>query len=310
MAQVSTTATADGSIAGLDPSLAVPGETGELIRKWGPKLVTISALVLGAILAYTLPALKLSDGSTLNIGEVNKVLTFATPSRGWILPMSWFGGIFALLVVWLFPDSERFARTIGTTIGVIGAGIFPYFVATRQTWVDDKASGLGSGMIAALICFAVALVMPWLGLLVINRQQPVLGFGWSRWLFVGPAVLWILLLTAFPLVYAITTSRYGFRNGRIARSVGWDNYKRAFAKADWGSGFQSALTWAAIAAAIVIVLGLIFAFVSNEFSLDRQAIGAIAGFLPLLVIPSFVIGLLTNVLADPRLSGLARLPHG
>lgn len=299
MAQVHSAAPTDDRIVGLDPSLVMPADPDVILRKWGPRVLAVGALVAGGICAYTLPALKISDGSTLPITEVNRVMTFATPSRGWVLPLSWFSGIFAMLMLVLMPNAERFARTIGASIGIVGAMIFPYYVATRQTFLDEKASGLGSGMIAALICFAIALIVPWLDLLVINRQHPVLGFGWSRWLFVGPAVLWILLLTAFPLVYAITTSRYGFRNGRIARPVQWDNYKRAFSDADWGKGFSDAFVWALVAVAFVVITGLIITFIGNEFSFSSQSLSAIGSFVPVVAVPAFVIGLLTNVLSDP-----------
>src|SRR3954469_12833903 len=98
MAQLETTAPGQGSIIGLDPSLVIPGDTRDLVQKWAPKAITVLALLLGGILAYGLPALNLTDGNTLSIGEVNKVLTFSTPSRGWVLPLSWFCGLFALLM--------------------------------------------------------------------------------------------------------------------------------------------------------------------------------------------------------------------
>ena len=56
-------------------------------------------------------------------------------------------------------------------------------------------------------------------------------------MLLGPAVLWILLLTVFPLVYALTTSRYGFRNGRVNREVSW-GIERAFDEANWGHAFE------------------------------------------------------------------------
>jgi multiple sugar transport system permease protein len=299
MAQIESTAQMDPGLMGLDPSLVVPANTDELVRRWIPKGLTIGALILGGALAYGLPALNLSDGSSLSLNEVNKALTFSTPSRGWILPMSWFCGLFAVLVTLALPETERFARTIASSLGAIGAMVLPYYVASRQTKIDETAADLGSGQIAALICFGVAALVPWLGLLVINRQRPILERGWSRWLFVGPAILWILLLTIFPLVYAITTSRYGFRNGRINRALGWGNYERAFKDADWGHGFQVGIEWAAYAIVAVVVIGSVLSFLENEFSLTAQSLRSIAGFVPVVAIPAFVIGLLVHVLADP-----------
>jgi multiple sugar transport system permease protein len=299
MAQVDRAAQIDHGVTGLDPSLALPEDTEEIVRRLLPKAITIGAILLGGALAYDLPALELSDGSTLSINDVNKVLTFSTPSKGWILPLSWFCGLFAILVMIFMPEVERFARTVGASLGAIGAMALPYYVATNQTVIDKNASGLGSGMISALICFALAAVVPWIGLLLFTSERPILGRGWSRWLFVGPAILWILLLTVFPLVYALTTSRYGFRNGRINRAVGWGNYQRAFDEADWGHALETGLRWAIAGIILVVVLGAILSFFSNEYAITVQSIRSIAGFIPVVAIPAFVIGFLTDALADP-----------
>ena len=300
MAQMESTARLDQGLVGLDPSLAVPEDTTELIRRWGPKALTVGALVLGGALAYGLPALNLTDGTTMSLNEVSEKLTFTRPtSRGWVLPLSWFCGLFAIIVTLLMPEAERFARTVAGTFGALGAMVFPYYVQSRQSTIEENADRLGSGLIAATICFAVAAVMPWLGLLVFNRQHPVLGRGWSRWLFVGPAILWILMLTVFPLVYAFTSSRYGYRNGQINRAVGWDNYKRTFADADWANAFGTGALWALVATIAVCVIGGILALLNNELSIDLRSVRAIAGFIPVVAIPAFIIGLLVNSLNDP-----------
>jgi len=299
MAQVDTAAQVDQGLAGLDPSLALPGDTSDIIRQLLPKAITLGALVLGGALAYGLPALELSDGSTLSIHDVNKVLTFSTPSKGWFLPLSWFCGLFAIVVTLFMPEAERFARTVGSSLGAIGAMALPYYVATNQTVIDPDASGLGSGMIAALICFGVAVIVPWISLLLLTQERPILGRGWSRWMFVGPAVLWILLLTIFPLVYALTTSRYGFRNGRVNREVGWGNYKRAFDEADWGHAFETGVRWGLAGVIFVVALGAILSFFSNEYAIPARSVRTVAGFIPVVAIPAFVIGFLTDALADP-----------
>ena len=109
MAQVDTAAQVDQGLAGLDPSLALPGDTSAIIRQLLPKAITLGAVVLGGALAYGMPALELSDGSTLSIHDVNKVLTFSTPSKGWFLPLSWFCGLFAIVMTLFMPEAERFA---------------------------------------------------------------------------------------------------------------------------------------------------------------------------------------------------------
>jgi hypothetical protein len=50
---------------------------------------------------------------------------------------------------------------------------------------------------------------------------------------------------------------------------------------------------------LVVVLGAIMAFFANEYSLTANSVRSIAGFLPVVAIPAFVIGFLADALADP-----------
>ena len=83
-------------------------------------------------------------------------------------------------------------------------------------------------MVAMAATYLVAAVLPWFNLLWWNRAKPVLGPAWQKWLFVGPAALWILALTVFPLAYAIRPPVYAFRSGRIVKDIGWGNYRKLF----------------------------------------------------------------------------------
>ena len=65
------------------------------------------------------------------------------------------------------------------------------------------------------------------------------------------------MLTIFPLVYALTTSRYAFRNGRISRSVGWDNYRRLIDAETVASGLRGAVVYAAVTAAVVLLIAFV-----------------------------------------------------
>lgn len=300
MAQADSTVQLDPGLVGLDPSLTVPTNTGETIRRMLPKVVSVGAIALGLVLAYNLPALNLNDGTSLSLSDVGEKLTFTRPtSKGWVVPLTWFFAVFAVAVTIFLPETERFARTVASSLGALGTLILPVYVQLNQKSIDEAADGLGSGLIAAAICFAIAVLMPWLSLLWINRKTPILERGWSRWLFVGPAILWILLLTVFPLVYALNTSRYGFRNGQINRAVGWDNYKRVFADADWGHAIEQAFYWAIVTAIGTLIVGLILTLLNNEFRISREGLSGVLHFIPVVSIPAFVIGFLTNSLNDP-----------
>jgi multiple sugar transport system permease protein len=141
-------------------------------------------------------------------------------------------------------------------------------------------------------------VIPWLSLLVINRERSVLGRDWPKWLFLFPAIGWVLALTVFPLVYAFTTSRYLFRNGKINRFVGWDNYRRMFDVDSTSRAIGGALLYAGIAAAAVMVIGLLLSFLNNQ-EIRRQDVRRVAQFIPIAAVPAALVYLLRTVLKDP-----------
>jgi len=64
--------------------------------------------------------------------------------------------------------------------------------------------------------------------------------------FMLPAVVWILLFTIFPLLYALRTSFYSFRFGQINQFVGLDNFERLFTDQNLHAGLKTtpwALRW-------------------------------------------------------------------
>ncbi|MEZ4506333.1 MAG: sugar ABC transporter permease [Thermomicrobiales bacterium] len=264
-------------------------------RYWIPRLLTVAAIVIGGALAYTLAAVELVDGSTLTLKEVSNKFTFK--GDGWVLTLSWFGAIVAILAALLLPHSERIVHCLGVTFGALLAMAFPLFTHRNLTLVDEDASKLGPGLIGALICFAIAAVIPWITLFI-NREQRLLGNDYAKWLFVLPAVAWLLLLTAFPLAYAITISRYQFRNGLVSRFVGWENYRRLFEREWIWTPIWNGLIAAAIAAGIVFAIVMIAGwFDDHSFTRDNahKAISLFAIF----CIPVFIFVALPGLLRDP-----------
>lgn len=60
----------------------------------------------------------------------------------------------------------------------------------------------------------------------VAQRRVRLGRDRVKYLFLLPAVIWILAFTLFPFAYAIRTSFYSFRYGMINQYVGLDNYRR------------------------------------------------------------------------------------
>ncbi len=297
MAQLETTGPGPATHAGISTVRPAPtARPANDLRTWGPKVAVVATLVLGGVLAYVLPAVGLEGGGSLGLDEVGTKLTLT--GDGWVVTLGWFGCIVGIVAALAFPRTERFIQSLAITAFALVAMVLPYFVATHLSQVDKAAVSLGSGLLLGWVCFGVAAALPWLGLLWRDRSQPVLDRDWAKWLFLLPAVVWVFLLTLFPLVYAFTTSRYAFRSGRISRSVGWDNYQRLFIEGTLWPAFGGALVAAAAAAGVVLGGGLLLAWLSDR-EITREDVRSVAQFVPLFAVPAALIYLASNILRDP-----------
>src|SRR4051812_885158 len=189
-------------LVGLDPSLTAIDHPGAVVRQFVPKALFASALIGALVVANTMPALELTDGTSLDLSDVAAKLNLQ--GKGWVTSLSWLAGTASLLIFLLFPIAERFIRTLGASAFAIVTMVLPYYVNAHQTRIDENADSLGSGLLSTWILLGVAAVIPWCSLLWWNRQTPLFGRLWTKWMFLLPAVIWILSLTIFPLVYAFT----------------------------------------------------------------------------------------------------------
>lgn len=269
-------------------------------RYWLPRILTVALIAIGGYLAYTLANVQLADGSTLSLAEVSKKFTFK--GDGWVLTLSWFGAIVAIAAALLIPHAERLVHCLGVTLGALLAMAFPLFTRRNLAIVNEDATKLGTGLVAALVFFALAAIVPWVFVLFINREKQVFGHDYVKWLFVLPAVTWLLLLTAFPLAYAITISRYQFRNGLVSRFVGWDNYRRLFARDfNWDiirTPIADGIIAAAIAGLIVTAIVMISGWLDSR-SFTREQAKQAWSLLPIFCIPVFIFVALPGLLRDP-----------
>ena len=153
----------------------------------------------------------------------------------------------AVISAFAFPFSERFAGRLAVTLGAVLAMVPAYYMNGHIAEVDENATGLAGGMVIAWVLFGVRR-RDSVDLCAVDQPAKVdaLGRNWTSGSSFFPAIIWILALTVFPLIYAITTSRYAYRNGRIDRPVGWDNYRRLFEVDSWGSAIGGAIIAAAI----------------------------------------------------------------
>lgn len=260
------------------------------------RALVVALLVAGAILAQTGPAATLADGSTLDVHSVGDTLTRA--GNGWLLALSWFGGVIALVSTVVFPRRERFIQAIAISAGALIAAALPAVVWSDPTRGGEGATGLGTGLGGALTCFAVAAVLPWVALLAWDRAKPLLGVRWEKWLFLLPAIVWVFALTVFPLIYAFSTSRYAFRYGTVNRFVGWENFRKLFIDGSLGGPLLSALGAALAVGAIAVGLRLLVRWAS-ERELGRADLREALGWAPLVAVPAAIVSLGTSVLRPP-----------
>lgn len=102
--------------------------------------------------------------------------------------------------------------------------------------------------------------------------------------FVMPAVIWILVFTIFPLLYALYTSFFSFRFGRINEFVGGANYVRLFTDSNLHNGLRVTVTFVLITVTIEMLLGFGLALLLNREMRGKNVLRAIM-ILPLFATP-------------------------
>lgn len=106
----------------------------------------------------------------------------------------------------------------------------------------------------------------------------------TKFWFLGPAVVWILVFTIFPLLYALYTSFFSFRFGKINQFVGLTNFGRLFTDANLHNGLRVTLTFVIVTVTIQMLLGFGLALLLNREMRGKNILRAIM-ILPLFATP-------------------------
>jgi multiple sugar transport system permease protein len=281
-----------------------PEPTRISLRTWGPRAAMLLAMAVGVLMANLLPAI-VFDGGGIPLSEVAAAVT--GEGNGWVMTLVWLAGLIALIAVFVFPPEERFIQTVAISLGCLTVLVLPFYVSRNLTAIEPQATGLGPGMLGMTAAYLAAAALPWCNLLWWNRAKPVLGPDWQKWLFVGPAAFWILGLTVFPLAYAITTSKYAFRTGKIVKDIGWGNYRKLFNDvlfdpATRGQAIVHTVLVGLGAALAVIIIGGIIGILSDERSFVRSARRA-ATWIPLATVPAVLLSLSGDSKVLPTIFG-------
>lgn len=290
---------------GADPMASLHVQpAGALGRYWLPKVAILAAMVIGLILANTQAAISLANGG-VPLSEVAGIVT--REGNGWVMTLVWMAGVIAALAVLVFPVEERFIQTVAISLGSLAVLILPIYVSQNLTRIEPQGLALGPGLLGLAGGFGVAAVLPWLNLLWWNRMKPVLGPAWEKWLFIGPAAFWILGLTVFPLAYAVTTSRYAFRTGKIVKDVGWGNYRKLFNDVMFEPATRTQaiihnLLVVIVAAVAVLAVGALIAMLTDRENIG-QAVRNAAKWVPLVAVPALIVSLTGDPRALPSFFG-------
>jgi multiple sugar transport system permease protein len=106
----------------------------------------------------------------------------------------------------------------------------------------------------------------------------------TKLVFLMPAVVWILIFTIFPLLYAIYTSVWSFRYGMRNQFVGLTNYGRLFTDNNLHGALWVTIYFVAITVTVQMLLGFGLAILFNREIRGKNVMRAIMT-LPLFATP-------------------------
>jgi multiple sugar transport system permease protein len=106
----------------------------------------------------------------------------------------------------------------------------------------------------------------------------------SKWVFLLPAVIWILAFTIFPLIYAIRMSLHAYRFGKEGAFIGLDNFKRLLTDDVLHADLITTFRFVFFSVLIEMILGVALALLFNREMRGRGFLRTLAT-LPLFATP-------------------------
>jgi multiple sugar transport system permease protein len=108
----------------------------------------------------------------------------------------------------------------------------------------------------------------------------------ARWLFPGPALLFVFALMVFPILYTVWTSLTGWDlgTGRPATFIGPGNYEKLLADERFRNAIGRTFYFTALAVGLEVVLGVTIALVLNKEFRGRRIVSSVL-LLPMMATP-------------------------
>jgi multiple sugar transport system permease protein len=108
----------------------------------------------------------------------------------------------------------------------------------------------------------------------------------ARWLFPGPALLFVFALMVFPILYTVWTSLTGWDlgTGRPATFIGPGNYEKLLTDERFRNAIGRTFYFTALAVGLEVVLGVTIALVLNKEFRGRRIVSSVL-LLPMMATP-------------------------
>ncbi|MBS1250987.1 MAG: Lactose transport system permease protein LacF [Anaerolineales bacterium] len=106
----------------------------------------------------------------------------------------------------------------------------------------------------------------------------------TKAIFLGPAAIWVLAFTIFPLLYAGPRKMASFRYGKINQFVGLGNFARLFRDSNLHTALRVTLVFVVSTVALEMILGFALALLLNREIRGKNTLRAIMT-LPLFATP-------------------------
>jgi multiple sugar transport system permease protein len=134
-----------------------------------------------------------------------------------------------------------------------------------------------------------------------RRMSPAgkAGSALSMRVLMAPMLIFLALMVALPLAYAVWLSMTDFRFGQEAGFIGLRNYRAMLADPDFWNGLRVAFALYLISLALQLVLGCYLGMLLNRLRFARRFLQTV--LMSPFLMPPVVIGMMWLVILDPSL---------
>ena len=120
-----------------------------------------------------------------------------------------------------------------------------------------------------------------------------------KWIILAPALIIIISLVIYPLIYALRASFFLYRYGKPVEFVGFNNYLELFRNKLFYNSLKNTGIYVALAVSIEFVAGLILALIMNRELGKFRGIVRAALTIPMFISP-IVVGIIWRMIYNPQ----------